>query len=274
MGAWLNQQPSKKAKKKDAKPIPDVVEDEAAVDAFLASYIMNRGWTHGGAAKKQQHKLENESDSEEIERADEFEVSFNRRFEDDFGGVSNLSQVVGHSRDHSSSIRVEENMRKASRKAKHERHLARERVETEELKRLKVLKRGQIEALAKKVALLSGDSAAAERVASIMKDEANDASSFDEAEHDAKMAALFDDDYYAAEDPLDSELFLESPLKKKKDKKAPEKKKSKSENKKDGNDPEKNVSHENLAESLQKEIASLEEEYYKIHYEDKVSVLF
>ena len=249
------------------------MDNEKAVDAFLASYIMNRGWAYGNTAKKKLYQLENESDAEDLEKAEEFEVAFNRRFEEDgLGSVSGPSQIVGHSRNESAFVRLDEASRKSIRKAKNERKLAKERIEAEEIKRLKVLKRDKIESLVKKVALLSGDSADAGRITDFMAREENATSSFDEAEHDANMTALFNEDYYAAEDPLHSKSFLELPM---------EEKKAKSQKRKKNKPTEKDTSHaenENsdidLVTSLQREISNLEDEYYKIHYEDKVISCF
>lgn len=261
MKEWLDNPLKKKPKIPELKERPSLlVNNEKAADEFLASYILNRGWEIRDKSPKHISKADEDSDIDEIEKAEEFEIAFNRRFEEQQRPPSN--QVIGHSRHMATSIRQDENSRKSSRKARAEKKEIKARIETEELKRLKVLKRREIESIGEKVATLSGQSN--RRVVDLLGasyEENCENSSFDENEHDALMASLFNEEYYEAKEPLDSNSFISNY--------------ADNDNSDDDSllldgKKEKKKKESETSLHLKKEISVLENEYYKLHYEDKV----
>lgn len=146
-------------------------------------------------------------DENELEAADTFESSFNFRYEEEGG-----SKIVSYARDVQGSLRRKDDKRKQQREARKAKKERERREREEEVKRLKVRLAGdvlctvmcshsQLEQKMKLQELQSQmeqvkDAAGADLP---MAPEDMDAD-FDPEEHDRRMAAMFDDDYYEGEE--------------------------------------------------------------------------
>lgn len=139
--------------------------DKAADDDFLKNYILNRGWLDKRAKHRPTYReivkdtTEEETyepapgpsgsnatalvdeDSDEFEKAEEFETKYNFRFEEAEG-----NEITTHARDAGidKSVRKTDESRKVARQAVKDRKAALKLERAEELKRLKNLKRQEI----------------------------------------------------------------------------------------------------------------------------------
>ncbi|GFR40096.1 hypothetical protein Agub_g644 [Astrephomene gubernaculifera] len=176
-------------------------------DKFLKEYILNKGWVDrdddyvpsyrevvgeeeeedGGAG------VDDEEDEAYLRQMDAFEAKYNFRFEE-----PGADRIVTHPRVVEGTIRKPDDKRKRQRDAKKQRLEEAEEAAREEVKRLKNLKKQEIESKLDKLRNVAG--AAAPTAASLDDVLEGD---FDPEEWDKKMAAAFDDDYYDAEEELE-----------------------------------------------------------------------
>ncbi|KNA21345.1 hypothetical protein SOVF_044240 [Spinacia oleracea] len=175
---------------------------------FLKKFFKNKLWIdkEKGENKLIEDDVAGFSDDEEaIEKQEEYERGFNFRFEENAS-----DRVLGHSRFVDGSVRKETNARKNQRERKKERLAQAEIERQEEVKRLKNLKRKEIHEKLKKI----------KEVAGIDKDTPLDEDDLEEdfepEKFDKKMKAVFGDKYYEEEDvdPVfgsESESDLEKP---------------------------------------------------------------
>lgn len=172
---------------------PVVADSE---EQFLIDYVLNRGWVDQEKKNVPDYEKiieEDEVDLDAVERAEEYETALNFRFEQ-----PGAAQVQTFARNIEGSMRREESKRKEQRAAKKARIEAESEKRDEEIKRRKnEIKSELAKKLSKiqKVADLKG-----KRVEEL--DEALDLedSDFDLEDHDKKMAKLFDDGFYDADD--------------------------------------------------------------------------
>eukprot|EP00793_Prasinoderma_coloniale_P001837 PRCOL_00003643-RA len=189
------------------------VEELNAQERFLKDYLSNKGWVEqeeaGGAASRPRLADlagDDSEDERELEQADAFEAAYNFRFEEPGG-----ANIVSHARAQDATVRKDpkKERRKAARERKAEKKSKARRDAVEELKRLKALKRKEIESRLKEIAQTAGldprpDGGAegaeegAAAAGAIGADDLDD--EFDPEEHDRKMAAIFSDEYYDAKD--------------------------------------------------------------------------
>ena len=92
-----------------------------------------------------------ESDASAVEKAEEFELAYNFRFED-----PNASQLVTHSREIASSVRRKDDRRKKQREARKDRKEQEKEEKRQELKRLKNLKKMEIIEKLQKIKEITG----------------------------------------------------------------------------------------------------------------------
>ena len=156
-------------------------------DAFLRDYLMNEKW-------KEEEKSVNiigggygDSSEEEVEEAEKFEHSYNFRFEEPDG-----AQIVSHARRIEGTVRREKTTRKDKRKEREERKLSEKERLKAEVRRLKNLKRQEIQEKMAQIASIGG------LARSDVVKAANLTTEFDPDEHDRLMSAMYDDEYYAA----------------------------------------------------------------------------
>ena len=155
-------------------------------DAFLKDYLQHRRWMadddeggDGGEAG---------GSEEELEAQEAFEAKYNFRFEEPGSAV-----LAAQPRRIEGGVRKVTSARAEQRKAKAERQAAEHAALREEVKRLKNLKRKEIEAKLAQIRAVAGAAALALPAGALDAE-------FDEAEHEAAMNAAFGDDYYAEEE--------------------------------------------------------------------------
>eukprot|EP00899_Mesostigma_viride_P009797 jgi/Mesvir1/18819/Mv04310-RA.1 len=174
----------------------DAEVDEAS--RFLKNYIANKGWIDPNANQGVPHYNEIvEESEEELDKVDDFEKSYNFRFEQE-----GAAQVAGHSRVIEGSVRRVESSRKRQREAKEERAKEEEVQRQALLRRVKNLKKQEILDRLEKVKQMSGAKELKLRPEDLDDD-------FDPAEHDRRMREAFGEDYYEA--PV-GDLLCEEPM--------------------------------------------------------------
>ena len=167
------------AKKKPAR------SRDAQADAFLKDYLQHKRWMADGSGDEGEAGGGSE---DEVDAQEAFEAQYNFRFEEPGGAV-----LAAQPRRTEGTIRKVKSARADARKAKAERVAAEHAALREEVKRLKNLKRREIEDKLAQIRAVAG-AAVLSLPAGALDAE------FDEAEHDEAMGAAFGDDYYAEEE--------------------------------------------------------------------------
>ncbi|GAA6001833.1 hypothetical protein JCM10207_002341 [Rhodosporidiobolus poonsookiae] len=203
------------------KAVKEALADE---EAFLRDYILNRGWidredeSHvpsydeivGDApAKKKKKKAKStllddddegktldpgahdEEDEEYEERADEYETRYNFRFEEAAG-----AELITHSRGAVSSVRkptATMNARQRAREAQKERKEEEKLQRKEEVRRLKALKRKEVEDKLKQLVEAAGAGTKG-------LEEMDLEGEWDEKKHEEEMKKIYGEEYDAMED--------------------------------------------------------------------------
>ncbi|KAJ8327029.1 hypothetical protein BDV3_000159 [Batrachochytrium dendrobatidis] len=158
-------------------------------EAFLMNYILNRQWIDKDAERMPTFdEVVEEEDEKAVEAMEEFEHTYNFRFEED-----GAAKIVYHARNIDGLLRREDNSRKLKREEHKLRKEAEKSKKMEELKRLKNLKKEELKAKLKQIRDMSGGH-------TIGFDEVDLDKDFDPEEFDLKMQHTFNDDYYGAED--------------------------------------------------------------------------
>ena len=147
-------------------------------EAFLAKYLLYRGWLETTTTT---HPDLYEDDSSDEEKAETFETQYNFRFE-----APGAGEVTTHARTLVSTRRGDEK-RKRERERKRSAKEEVKRKEMEEIARLRNLKRMEIEERIRRVEGVAGAGGWTE------KDLEGD---FDPEEWDRRMRGLFDETYY------------------------------------------------------------------------------
>ena len=163
-----------------SKPVLNL-ETEDDSEAFLAKYMLNRGWLDPSTEMPELY----EDGSEDEERAEEFETQYNFRFEQPGG-----TEITTHARTLSSARKGDEK-RKKERERKKAMKEEQKRKEMEEIARLRNLKRMELEERIQRIEEVAGSSGWTE------KDLDGD---FDPDEWDKRMQGVFDDEYYNNQD--------------------------------------------------------------------------
>ncbi|ETW09432.1 hypothetical protein H310_00036 [Aphanomyces invadans] len=162
-------------------------------DDFLNKYLKSGVWKEGAKATRgrpieDDQAVDDSEDEEALDKADAFEHAYNFRFEEEGGG-----QIQTFSRHIDDSLRRKDDKRKIAREERKARKALERLKKEEELRRLKNLKQADIEAKLEKVRALMGDENSKLTAADID-------GAFDPAEHDRRMAEVFDDEYYGEDD--------------------------------------------------------------------------
>ena len=159
-----------------AKPEGSSIETEDG-DAFLAKYLLHRGWLDSSGPMPELYEDETSDD----EKVDEFESQYNFRFEQPGGTI-----LTTHART-LSTARQEDRKRKRERERKRTSKEEQKKKEIEEIARLRNLKRMELEERIKRVEAVAGAGGWTE------KDLDGD---FDPDEWDKRMKGVFDESYY------------------------------------------------------------------------------
>lgn len=165
-------------------------DDSNENSLFLKNYFKNKMWVDKNAEilnVGEEDLQEISEDEMEIERQEEYEVSFQENPGD---------RVLGHARKVEGSVRKKTNSRKEQRKSKEEREAIRQKERDEELKHLKNVKMQEIQEKVKKIKKIAGindDDIIPLSTAELEKE-------FDPEEYDRMMKKAFDAKYYNEED--------------------------------------------------------------------------
>lgn len=224
-------------------------------ERFLRDFVLNNGWLDKNAkdaprandytieidrtdVNSDEEGKEDEEDDKFDEQADDFEAKYNFRFEDPDG-----AQIVSHAREIAESMRRPDNRRKAARDARRLRKQQEKAVKTEDIKRLKNLKKKEIQARLLAIQEAAGDGI---NVSGIDLD-----GDFDPDEFNKQMGGKFGEEYYSKKDEQMSDLTKEGVAT------ATEKRIEPSES-------------QNVPEDLREDVNRLVDEYYNLDYEDIV----
>lgn len=175
-------------------------------EEFLRDYILNKRYLEKNRTPAA--KLEDDEDLSEdeaiLEEQEVFEHKFNYRFEE-----PDSEFIKKYPRTMQDSMRKKDDRRKVKRQEVRERKLQEKEQKKEEINRLKALKKKEILEKLQKLKEVTGNDQLGIADADIEGD-------FDPEEHDRRMNAIFNDEYYEQgaeelkpEDPLDEELGLE-----------------------------------------------------------------
>ncbi|KAL8003748.1 putative KRR1 interacting protein [Plasmopara halstedii] len=212
-------------------------QEEVDPDKFLEHYLSSEGWKEKSAIVPHYDEIvkEDEEDAEELEKAEDFEHTYNFRFEEQGSSV-----IQTYSRRIEDTMRREDDSRKRKRAERKERKALERQKKEEELRRLKNLKQAEIERKLTKIAHLMGEP---DGTASLKPEDLE--GDFDPEEYDKRMQAVFDDQYYDEDDDMekptwdeeeDKDLFGDLPV-----------------------DPDEEV-EESVEEKIQKEGGSIDEQ--------------
>jgi protein KRI1 len=149
-------------------------------EAFLAKYLLSRGWLETPATTTEQPELYEDNSSDE-EKVETFETKYNFRFE-----APGAGEVTTHARTLATTRRGDEK-RKRERERKRTAKEEEKRKEMEEIARLRNLKRMEIEERIRRVEGVAGAGGWTE------KDLEGD---FDPDEWDTRMQGVFNETYY------------------------------------------------------------------------------
>ncbi|CAH7688086.1 KRI1-like family-domain-containing protein [Phakopsora pachyrhizi] len=199
----------------DLKAIQDENEE------FLRNYLLGRGWIDkedkripkyaeitksNNGERKSVHlspsnpnavilgqtvvdKAQGDDEDEEfVERAEEFEASYNFRFENSVPSIST------HSRSIETSARRKDDSRKQARDSLKARKAEEKQIRLDELKRMKELKKKEV---VEKLEVISKNAGAGE----LNLEELDLDSDFDPDKHDMRMSKVFDRRFYTQSDP-------------------------------------------------------------------------
>jgi protein KRI1 len=226
-------------------------------DRYLSDFVLNKRWmgapTPGQPRDGLSMDVDDESDTKELERQDDFETAYNFRYEDPNGAT-----LVTHARSQESA-RVEKNKRAEKRARKRERQrLAKQAAEEEKIEEKKKRKAEILQ----RVQELASASGITEGIKKLVKDD----DEWDPEAHDAAMESAFGDDYYAQEEKDKPTIPAEADIEDveawlAKVKKSGEKKQEKASSSKKGEEPEQDV------EAIEKAL----EDYYNLDFEDDVA---
>jgi len=155
-------------------------------EQFLRDYILHEQWKD---VDNIQDIGDRDSESEHLDAVDDFEREYNFRFEEEGG-----DKIIGHDRKVLNSVRQKDDKRKVKRKEREERKLEEKVRRAEELKRLKNLKKKEIEDRLRKLKEIAGT-----KESKIDLD-----TEFDPETHDKDMSEMLGENYDEEEETLDT----------------------------------------------------------------------
>ncbi|CAH2240920.1 jg9656 [Pararge aegeria aegeria] len=177
-------------------------------EAFLRDYILNKKYLEEGDAGEAEDKIRDDADLEEdekqVEEQGKFERAYNFRFEEpDEEYLKRFPRTMNY-------IRPKDDRRSRKRAELRDRKEDEKKQKMEEIARMKALKLKEIQQKIAKIKEVTGNQELAFQEEDIEGD-------FDPEEHDRRMKALFDEQYYGETDDqkpvfpdLDEELEIEN----------------------------------------------------------------
>ena len=184
-------------------------------DQFLRTYILNKGWVDKDGGEENDlddeatyrdgeggEDVEIDEDEAAMEAAEAFEAQYNFRFQEPDG-----MELISHPRHIEGTIRKENDKRKRQRAEKEARKKAEQEAHVAEIRRLKNLKKAEIQQKLQELRSVAGSAAPEDHVLGQML-----SGDFDPEAHDRMMASAFGTKYYEAgedesEDDLLDEMF-------------------------------------------------------------------
>lgn len=270
-------------------------------EKFLMNYIFNRGWvdpldkqldnsiqsnnihkstpdlSRDSWSSHEQSSIPTltEQDMEDFEREetfDEFETNYNFRFEEldqkygpgsSYGPLAKSSMIPTYSRSQPDSVRRKETKRSEARKLKEERKRSEKNEKLSELRRMKSLKKKEMEETVTKIKDTAGlENEKVDVIESILNEELDNAD-FDPDKWDDVMNKIFDDEYYEQADKKKPKFESDS-------EEIPEFN-SNSEERQNGRSHQERENTESLRNQVEEEaerLKRLAEEYDSLNYED------
>lgn len=222
-------------------------------ERFLRDFVLNNGWLDKNASEAPEagdYEIEIDTvdpDAEEDgdgagdefdDRVDEFEAKYNFRFEDPDG-----TQVISHARNVPESMRRPDDRRKRAREARKLRKDREKAAKTDDIRRLKNLKKKDIQARLLAIQEAAGDGV---DVTGIDLD-----GDFDPDEFNRQMESKFGDDYYSQKDAEMKQLTKEGAV-------------VASEKRLPSKQPE------DTPPDIREDVNKMMDEYYNLDYEDIV----
>lgn len=173
-------------------------EDLNEEERFLRDFMLNKGWLDSGSLQNKEAGFsDSEQEEEHLDKADDFEQSYNFRFEMEEG-----TQIQGHSRIPVDSVRHRDVARKRQREEKAKRQEADKIRRTEEIKRLKKLKQQEIQRRLKQIQEVTGNEETALGAIDLDAD-------FDPDRFDKEMEGVLGNDYDEKDEALGEEELLQ-----------------------------------------------------------------
>lgn len=175
-------------------------------DKFLRDYILNQRYLENGDESTYRDIIDIDDDEAEIEKQAEYEHKYNFRFEEpDNEFIKRFPRKIDD------SVRIEDTKRKDKRKEREERKAKEKEVKMKELRELQNIRKREIE---EKLLLLKDVSGRDDF--QLKEDDLN--SDFDPDEHDRRMEAMFNNEYYGIDEDdqkpefpdIDEELNIEN----------------------------------------------------------------
>ena len=171
----------------------------SAGQAFLRDFIAKKGWAEGDSEGDGDEggpggvDLHDSEDEGELEAQENFEAKYNFRYEEPGG-----TRLQTHPRQLPGTLRKEESKRRRQRESRATRQAETRRREAEEIRRLKNLKKTEIEDKLQAIRRVAGKKEGDGAVDELGELDLDGA--FDPEKFDRQMAALFDSEYYEGED--------------------------------------------------------------------------
>eukprot|EP00850_Spirogloea_muscicola_P009762 SM000055S18296 [mRNA] locus=s55:647116:656225:+ [translate_table: standard] len=165
-------------------------------ERFLKDFLLNKGWMerdHDRVPSYEDVIGEVDEEEEALEAQERFEARWNFRYEE-----AGAAQVAGHSRVVESSVRKKPEARKRARTAREERQQAVAAAAAEELKRLKNVKKRDLEQRLLRIQEVAGAVGDTRLSAALGADALEE--DFDPADYDRAMEVAFNEDYYEQRD--------------------------------------------------------------------------
>lgn len=187
--------------------VPIALKEALAVDdtdnsetKFLKEFFLYEKWRNSTSKEDTwEERAADEQDEEFFDRAEQWEKDFEKRqFRHEEEGAS---EIQSFARQQEGLLRAKDPTRKEARQRKEERKAKQQQQEEEELKRLKTLKRKEIEEQQQLIAKIAG--VQKNKIAWTREELQKD---FDPESFDKNMAQMFGDNFYAEEDDADVEL--------------------------------------------------------------------